>query len=85
MDIKMLYQMPDFGKCHFNSFDAFAHCFTNMSVMMMLSNEYELASMCCLRSLEYQPHDKEAHINMNNIMRQMGQKEKAFEYVWSKV
>lgn len=53
--------------------------------MMMLNNEYQLASACCLRSLDYQPHDKEAHINMNNIMRQMGQKEKAFDFVWEKV
>ena len=28
------------NKFHFNSFDAFAHCFTNLSVMMMLNNEY---------------------------------------------
>ena len=56
-------------KNHFNSFDAYAHCFTNLSVMLMLKNEYNLANMCCLKSIELQPEDKEAYINMNNIMR----------------
>ena len=66
------------GKTHFNNFDAFAHCFTNLSVMMMLKNEYSLAHMCCIRSIELQPQDKEAYINMNNIMRQIGKKQEAF-------
>jgi len=46
--------------------------------MMMLKNEYSLAHMCCIKSIELQPQDKEAYINMNNIMRQIGKKEEAF-------
>jgi len=49
----------------------------------MLKNEYQLAHLCCLKSIELQPEDKEAYINMNNIMRQIGKKEEAFTYVWN--
>ena len=79
-DLKLLKQ-----KSVFNSFEAFAASFTNLSVMMMLSNEYDLAHACCIRSLKLNPSDKEAHINMNNIMRQIGKKEMAFDYVWQRV
>lgn len=51
----------------------------------MLKNEYQLAHLCCMRSIELQPKDKEAYINMNNIMRQIGRKQEAFQYVWDQV
>lgn len=70
------------AKCTFNSYEAYAHCFTNISVMLMLLNEYDLAHKCCIKSIELQPNDKEAYINMNNIMRQIGRKKEAFQYVW---
>lgn len=53
--------------------------------MMMMYGDYELARLCCLRSLALLPDDKEAHINMNNIMRQIGRKEEAFDYVWQQM
>jgi len=46
--------------------------------MLMLMNEYQLAHLCCIKSIELQPQDKEAYINMNNIMRQIGKKQEAF-------
>lgn len=69
----------------FNSFEAYARCFTNLSVMLMLMNEYQLAHLCCIKSIELLPQNKEAYINMNNIMRQIGKKQEAFAFVWSKV
>ena len=72
-------------KSAFNSFEAYAASFTNLSVMMMMYGDYELARLCCLRSIDLLPDDKEAHINMNNIMRQIGRKEEAFDYVWSQL
>ena len=53
--------------------------------MLMLKNDYRLAKLCCLKSIELTPGDKEAYVNMNNIMRQMGQKEECFEFCWSKI
>ena len=61
-------------RCMFNSFEAFSSSFTNLSVMMILKNEYELAKLCCMRSLKLCPDNQEANINMNNIMRRIGQK-----------
>lgn len=72
-------------KSPYNSFEAYAASFTNLSVMMMMYGDYELARLCCLRSLDLLPDDKEAHINMNNIMRQIGRKEEAFDYVWEQM
>lgn len=48
-------------------------------------NEYQLAHLCCIKSIELLPGNKEAYINMNNIMRQIGKKEEAFTFVWNKV
>ena len=45
-------------KSAFNSFEAYAASFTNLSVMMMMYGDYELARLCCLRSIDLLPDDK---------------------------
>lgn len=50
--------------------------------MLMIQDQYELANKCCVQSIMLMPGDSEAYINLNNIMRQLGKKHEAFEYVW---
>ena len=51
----------------------------------MMKNNYDLANICCIRSIDLLPDNREAYINMNNIMRHIGRKEYAFSFVWNKV
>jgi len=48
----------------------------------MIDEDYVNANVCSLRAIELVPDNPEPYMNMNNILRELGKKEQAFDYVW---
>jgi hypothetical protein len=80
----------------FNSASCFAHSWSNLAVIfLLLSTEVrgspdearavKAAQLCINKAIASMPEGegKEAYINMNNVMRQLGCRKDAFDFTWA--
>jgi len=68
-----------------NSVDTLVECHANLAVMYLMKGEVDNSHNCCRIAIELQPEMSEAHINLGNILRQLGSKQQAIQHVWDQV
>ncbi|KAL4506501.1 hypothetical protein ABPG72_000072 [Tetrahymena utriculariae] len=66
-----------------NNKDAYLDAYTNIAVMYVNSGEKEKSYEYCIKAIELNPDNKEALINLGDILRQLGRKNEAISITWS--